>query len=145
MAPILRFAFRHLCFWLLFFAFFRLVSLIIGWNQILEIPALETLGVFWHGLRIDISAASYLFAIPLVCIPFLSCNWNQYTSAVIRNYERLMVLVCTITFAASAVIFKFWGTLLNVRALEFAMYPNQMLASVSGAQLLMILVGLMVT
>ena len=143
MAPLLRLVIKHLSFWLLFFATFRLISILLGWNNLSQGSIIETMGVFWHGIRLDLSAASYLFVIPLLCIPFLGGATHHAAKKAIQWYEQTMVAVCTLLFVAGVVIFKFWGTLLNVRALEFAMYPKEMLASVSNLQILVIIAAVL--
>ncbi|MFM7078430.1 MAG: LTA synthase family protein, partial [Bacteroidota bacterium] len=127
----------------MFFAAFRAISLLLGWSMISQRTTLETFGVFWHGIRLDLSAACYLFVIPLLCIPFLGGAIHHVAVKTIERYEQVLVAVCTLLFTTSVVIFKYWGTLLNVRALEFAMYPKEMLASVSNVQILVIVSALL--
>lgn len=108
------------------------------------IPLSEVLGVFWQGIRLDLSAAAYLFILPLLLIPFIGGNLHNQLLGWIQNYYRVVTVICTLLCLANAVIYRFWGTLLNVRALEFALYPKEMLASISNLQLILIVVALVI-
>ena len=137
----LRFALANFLFWLIVFAIFRVFMLILAsGTDGFESYTPESLGVFWHGLRLDLSTASYLFVIPLLLMPFVGGAWHSTLLSCIKNYYKIAIMLVTVMLTANLVIFRYWGTLLNVRAIEFAVYPKEMLASVSNLQSAIILV-----
>lgn len=138
----LRFALNHFIFWLCFFMSFRLLMLLLSFDFSQGLPIGEVLGVFWQGIRLDLSAAGYLFIIPLLMLPFIGGRMHNHILQWIRHYYRSVTAVCTLLCLANAVIFRFWGTMLNVRALEFALYPKEMLASISNVQTILIVVAI---
>ncbi|MFM7823345.1 MAG: hypothetical protein ACKPB3_06170, partial [Bacteroidota bacterium] len=137
----LRFAFAHFLFWLVVFAISRALMLVlISTTADFDFFSFETLGVFWHGLRLDLSMAAYLFVFPLLFIPFLGTTFHNRLIEFVNYYYKTIVAIIALLLTANLVIFRFWGTLLNVRALEFAVYPKEMLASVSNLQIAIIIV-----
>lgn len=93
----------------------------------------------YKGMNLDWSIASYLFALPLM----LTIFWTQSNHAFIYRtlsifYYSIIGLVC-IASLSNIVIFKFWGTLLNNRALAYLAQPGEAMASVSNFQLLIYL------
>lgn len=136
----LRFAIAHFLFWLIVFAISRVLMLaLISGTADLDFFSFETLGVFWHGLRLDLSTAAYLFVFPLLIIPFIGTSIHNRLIDIIRYYYQAILAIITVLLTANLIIFRFWGTLLNIRALEFAVYPKEMLASVSNMQVAIII------
>ncbi|MFM7054449.1 MAG: LTA synthase family protein [Bacteroidota bacterium] len=84
--------------------------------------------------------AAYLFVFPLLFIPFLGTTFHNRLIEFVNYYYKTIVAIIALLLTANLVIFRFWGTLLNVRALEFAVYPKEMLASVSNLQIAIIIV-----
>ena len=132
------FAFRHLIYWLTFFTIFRLLALIISWDTVSANRIGDIIGVFYQGIRLDISTLSYLFIVPILTMLFLGSRWHNQLVNFISIYGKITTFILAIFSIASLVILKFWGTLLNLRALEFTLYPEQMLASVTNLQILII-------
>ncbi|MGR6088749.1 MAG: LTA synthase family protein [Arcticibacter sp.] len=135
----LRFAFAHFLFWLIVFAVFRVFMLILTARAAdFNLFQGDTLGVFWQGIRLDLSTASYLFVLPLLLLPFVGSALHNHVLKVTKGYYSIILAITTILLSANLAIFHFWGTLLNVRALEFVVYPKEMLASVSNLQIALI-------
>lgn len=87
------------------------------------------------GFRLDISVASYLFGIPALAIIISPLRLSKRTGQLIRWYYYFITTMVTIIILANLIIFGYWGTLLNNRAIAFLSQPREALASVTGVQL----------
>ena len=64
---------------------------------------------------------------------------NNASDKLLKWYSVIIVFVMTVLSLSNIIIFKFWGTLLNNRALAYVAQPEEMLASVTNMQLFLIL------
>lgn len=100
------------------------------------------------GFRLDISVASYLFGVPALAIIFSPPSYSKKAGKLICWYYYIITSLITIIILANLVIYGYWGTLLNNRAIAFLSQPREALASVTGVQLtiyiflLILIVGL---
>ncbi len=130
---------RLLIFWIFFFTLFRLAFVIAYRN---EIPAgyfTETLFAFAIGLRMDISAACYLVAIPfmlyslaIICLRYLpkfSTNAVDVIYPLLSVYHLTLIMFCTLVSLVNICIYRYLGALLDVKFLNYIKYPKETLAS----------------
>jgi hypothetical protein len=82
---LLSFTLRLFLFWMLFFAFLRIVFML--YNQAFihteNISNLELLQVFWQALPVDIATASYILVLPVMILflgLFLPGSWVKKLS-----------------------------------------------------------------
>lgn len=140
MASYFAFTIRHFLYWLLLFPVFRLVFLIYHFPFKGDPTIVEMLSGLVTGFRLDISVASYLFGVPALVIIFSPPSFSMKSGKIIRWYYLIITTLVTIIILANLVIFGYWGTLLNNRAIAFLSQPREALASVTGIQLLLYLV-----
>lgn len=108
-------------------AFFMLVNM--GYAD--GAPFGECLLVFWHGLRLDSVAASYLLIVPLL-LAVVSCFVKKMRlEKALFFYYVPIALVMALVFAADLVLYHFWGAKMDANDLIYALKPKDMLASVS--------------
>lgn len=137
----LRYFIRVLVQYLLFFAAWRLLFLLLFFRAG---TMGEAIPAFLHGARMDLSLIGYVL-IPLWLTTVASIlrphrAWVRFTS----GYHRTLLLIFTLILAGNLTIFHFWGTLLNYRALTYLADPAEALASLSMVQRILLLPALAV-
>ena len=92
----------------------------------------EVLAAMWHGLRLDLSLASYLSAIPgllLVASAWTSAKALRWIG---RGYMALVAMIIASAFMVDLCLYEFWGFRLDATPVfYFFTSPSDALASVS--------------
>ncbi len=115
----------------IFFIFSKIVFLLYHWNQTIEAGISNLAPIFWHGLRLDISAVSYLLLLPLVW--FLICTVFKikiYYKAV-NWYFVIVLILLSLIIAIDIELYKFWGFRLDMTSTMYLKIPKEAFASVS--------------
>ncbi|MBK9336026.1 MAG: sulfatase-like hydrolase/transferase [Lewinellaceae bacterium] len=127
------FALRLYAFWLLFFAFFRL--LFVAWlreNWNADGPWAS----FWYALPLDFSMAGYLVA-PAVFLWYAGILIRPSAQPFLRyallTFHLGLLLFMVLAFTANIFIYAEWHTPLNSRAFDHFRIPGAMLDSMSAA------------
>src|SRR4249920_1919351 len=120
----LKFLFRLICLWLLFFFFFRILFLISELAGTGNAHFSELLKVFFSGFRLDLSTICYL-----ISFPFLLLVIRLFTSSKILRYLNLyfhaMVLFWFVGISLGNItLYKVWGTTINARAIFYLSQPK---------------------
>lgn len=92
-----------------------------------DVPFLACLDVLWHGLRLDITTACYLMAIP-VLLTLASCFARLPMCRILVPYYILIAIVFTMCFAVDTVLYRFWGAKPDANDLIYAAHPKEMFA-----------------
>ena len=128
----LLFWIRLWVFWLLYFALHRAVFYIYNHSFFSEYPILEQLQGFWEAIHLDFSTAGYLIALPtLLLISYV------FSIKFINRLNYLFVVLIGMISVTDTLLYHEWGYKLNAYALSFVFYPTQMMASITGYQLLL--------
>ncbi|MBL7922998.1 MAG: LTA synthase family protein [Bacteroidia bacterium] len=97
---------------------------------------------FVYGFRLDLSAISYLVAIPaLLWLAYLLLH-KKWLIQLIHGINQLFLLLTISLLLGNLGIYEAWGTLLNARALSFLQDPEGITASLTTMQLILQLSGL---
>lgn len=125
---------RLLCFWLLFFAAFRLWFVFWFSAKWSSQSGGQVWAAFWHALPLDLSTVGYLLALPLLFAPILSSIRLQKfpVEKVFFWYNVLLISVLVFVFGANVFLYEEWQTLLNNRAIAYMRSPAALLDSMSG-------------
>ena len=133
---------QHYLYWLVFFLVFRIAFLLISPALPPDTDTTEMLSALYKGLRLDWSIASYIFTVPLLSTIFMSPSNHQLVRKINIVYHAAVIAMLSLSSIANIVIFKFWGTLLNNRALAYLAQPGEAMASASNMELLIYFVVL---
>jgi phosphoglycerol transferase MdoB-like AlkP superfamily enzyme len=126
-------------FWLIFFVFARLFFIFTHFGEASQFSTGTILATFLHGIKLDISAISYIMSIPmLVLIPgvYFAGNWYRHF---IKWYSYLIIVISSIIIVADTFIYRYWGYRLDYSALQYLNTPKEVLASVNTLQLSIII------
>jgi len=102
---------------------------------------------FIHGIRLDLSAASYIVALPFLIWLMTGFIHRDFLHRIFHFLFYVFTSVAALTGFINLIVYHVWGTLFNARALAFAAQPKEMLASLNSIQLIvapMILIALVI-
>jgi phosphoglycerol transferase MdoB-like AlkP superfamily enzyme len=91
----------------------------------------EWAGVIWHGLRLDMSAASYLLAIPLVIMTLLCFFEFRFTRIFLQVYNYILLFLVLFLGIVDMELYSWWGIKLDVSPLIYLKTPKEAAASVN--------------
>lgn len=137
----IHFLIRLFLFWLVLFTLARTALLVLmttmpGTGNLEGFPF-----SFLYGLRTDLSAISYLLAIPTMLFFIASLSKNKIWAKVLNGINILLIYVSLLLILSNLGVYKGWGTLINARAISFIQDPAGIIASLSTIQL----TGLIIT
>lgn len=135
------FFFRYTAFWLLFFLLCRTMFMLYHANLAKGLSLNTIGGVIIHGLRIDLSTAGYLGAIPFLLWNIHSLFPGALTKKLISAYSAFMLLLVALITTSDLQIYQIWGTKLNAQAIGYLKYPKEAMASMSSSPIVL-LVGI---
>lgn len=130
------FPFRLFIFWMLCFTLFRVLFIfsILFFKPEAEYD--EAIKIFFYGLRLDASVTAYLSAIP-VLIWIISIFMNKSgLLKVAKIFTMVFIVPVVIIQLSNIMLYRSWGTLINSRALAFALQPVEMFASLTTLQII---------
>lgn len=130
-------------FWLLFFAFNRLLFLLYYQHLINAdgIRISEAAAVFRHAIQLDMSTAAYLLFLPFIlgCIQLF--KKADFLNTIMAIYHFAVILLYSIINAAELGLYGEWKTKLSYKALAYLRQPAEIFNTVSTLEFLL-LIGL---
>jgi phosphoglycerol transferase MdoB-like AlkP superfamily enzyme len=135
--------FKYLLFWLLLFAFYRLLFIIVYHR--LCIPdvgsAREALSAFYYALKLDLSMMTYLTLGPMIVSFFWIFFPKNWLSKIIDGLTILNIIVYSFIAFGEIGIYNEWRTKLNYKALAYLEHPQEVFNSISTTTFLLLLAG----
>jgi phosphoglycerol transferase MdoB-like AlkP superfamily enzyme len=116
---------------LAFFLFSKILFLVYHIGLTSEAGLSDALKIFYHGLRLDLSASAYLMLIPFLLLIVSSIIRKDIFKAVIPWYNGVIVIVLSLIIVADLELYKYWGFRLDVTPLLYIKTPKEAMASVS--------------
>ncbi|HEX3008750.1 MAG TPA: sulfatase-like hydrolase/transferase, partial [Bacteroidales bacterium] len=116
---------------LAFFLFSKILFLVYHIGLTREAGFPDALKIFYHGLRLDLSASAYLMLIPFLLLIVSSIIRKDIFKAVIPWYNGVIVIVLSLIIVADLELYKYWGFRLDVTPLLYIKTPKEAMASVS--------------
>jgi hypothetical protein len=121
---------RFFLFWILFFVLLRIVFLIYFFKLSLLVIN-DWLGIFLHGLRLDLAITGYLCLFPLFILIFSNWIVSNWPLFVIKVYSIVLVIFNAILSISDLGIFKEWGYRMDASPILYLANPQDAFASVS--------------
>jgi phosphoglycerol transferase MdoB-like AlkP superfamily enzyme len=127
-------------FWVLVFFVNRLVFVLYFIKDFKVAGIKNTLLSFIYGLRLDFSAAAYLFTLPfLVFIMQMFFRKNFYTTF-LKIYTCVFLFLISLVSAGDLGIYESWGTRLNMRAISMLAYPTEAYMSMGSSPIVILII-----
>jgi phosphoglycerol transferase MdoB-like AlkP superfamily enzyme len=122
------YALAILAFWLMYFAFWRLVFICYQLAGTAEISVAPFLGAFINGLRLDFSQASYAATLGFA----LQAIWWGSAAArkhILNSAQLLLIFIFTALNVSNLELYRHWGFHVDSSVLVYFASPAEMLAS----------------
>lgn len=118
--------------WILIFQLFRLFFLFYQHDKSQHLPAALIPQIALHGLKMDLSFACYLIAIPTLLLAFTANKWKWYLTF-LTYYSAFTALLVGLLLVSDLEVFRAWGFRLDTTPLAYLVTPKEAWASVSGS------------
>lgn len=137
------FLLKYLSFWLLYFIFSRFLFIIFHLKSG-NFSFFDIISAYYYGLKLDISAATYLVIIPaiLFCIKSIFYKANSFIEKSIKYYTKILIILISILVIADLHLYYFWGFRINKSAISYLINPQEVFASISIFSIFIDLVGI---
>jgi phosphoglycerol transferase MdoB-like AlkP superfamily enzyme len=140
---------KYYLFWIVLFLSQKLMFMAFNFHESFQLSISEWLGVLWHGLRLDMSAAAYLVVIPVIFISLLSFFDMRYTRSFLKIYNYFFLLIIVYLGVVDMELYSYWGFKLDITPLVYLKTPKEAAASLSfleiGFLILMLIVIYFIT
>ncbi len=136
----IQFLFIYFGFWVAFFLTARLLFL--GYHIAdTKLLTLETLvGVFWNGIRMDMSMAGYLSLIPFLWVTFFRWIKKSIFERVLYGFTLTLVFILTFLSVIDMEVYNVWNYRLDATPLEYLNSPKEAFASVKSSPVIRLLI-----
>lgn len=124
-------------FFVIYFILTRFIFLAYHADFTNELDSTTLFSIPFFGLRLDLSAASYLSLVPLVLITASVWLSNRITKNILNTYTYVLVFVVNVLFLFDIGLYRTWGMRLDTTPLMYINTPKEMFASVPS----LVLVG----
>ncbi|RAK00415.1 phosphoglycerol transferase MdoB-like AlkP superfamily enzyme [Larkinella arboricola] len=131
-----------------------LVTYLLGWtgwlalNRILflwyqpqtsQLDSSTLLGVFAHGLRMDLSTAGYLTVLPALLITLLPNGPHRQLATTLHLLTFVELVLVTLIGVADLEVFRTWGFHLDITPLHYLKSPREAAASVASSPIFLLI------
>lgn len=130
------FLIRYFCLWLLYFLVAKVLFLLFNANLTALLSPSEVAQVFFHGLKMDLSAAAYLSLLPGVMLA-LSFFFPAVAFRVIRIYTCVALPLVTLIVLGDMSLYPAWESRIDQQVFPYLSDPLAVFRSVSVPQLLL--------
>jgi len=129
---------KNILFWILLFAFTRLLYLLFNVAFLRDIDFVSIIAVFWHALPLDISTACYLMLIPVLLITIQSIYPMRWLDIVFKAYVFIFVFIFCSIITFEIGVYPEWKTKLHYKALLYLLHPGEILRTAQTWQLIVL-------
>jgi len=122
-------------FWLLFFTMAKILFLVINMNSTAELGFTTILGVFVHGLKLDLSMSGYCTLLIMVLWLLTSLFYSKIHFRVFNITSYILIGFLALLSILDARLYHYWGFKLDLTAFGFLSTPKEAAASVQTSDL----------
>ncbi len=120
---------KHLLFWMLFFVLSRSVFVIYNFSRIKSEGLMEILRSYVHGAYLDLSATSYLMAIPFLLLLAWTLSRSNVLLIINTWFHYLFIFICSLIAITELSLYDEWGTKMSMKALSYLAHPDEVIKS----------------
>lgn len=103
----------------------------------------DVFNVLAHGLVMDVSVSSYFMFIPGLIL-LLSVFFLKGLKNVLKVYLAIVSFFCSLVILPDLVLYGFWGIRMDATVFNYLSSPEEVVASVSWGQVLLVILGVIV-
>ena len=122
---------RYFLFWLIYFLMSKLIFLLYNYNLSASLSSSEIMGIFFHGLKMDLSMVSYLMLIPGILLSFSFLISPKLYSNIFKGYTFLLLIFITFINLLDLGLYPHWGTRVGISAFDYIGDPEGFTSSIT--------------
>lgn len=131
-------------FWLVFFTVQQVLFLAFNFGHWKAVSFSHVMASFLHSISMNISAISYLLALPFLLIHIFGLmRKDKWIGPFVYAFMMILSIINLIICTADIGLFNAWSSKINSKALYYLLFPDTAVATVEGGYNYM-LVGLLV-
>ncbi|MCX6234281.1 MAG: sulfatase-like hydrolase/transferase [Bacteroidetes bacterium] len=133
-------------FWILFFAFARVIFLVYHARLLAEEHTgfLHTLASFWYALKLDAATTCYILVFPFLLLVVQSLYSPPWLNVINKIYTAVVLFVYSLITTAELGIYFEWKTKLHYKALMYLMHPKEIYDSAETSTFIILLAILII-
>ncbi len=116
---------------LLYFVLARLIFLTFHFSKTNSLEGYDVLKTFLYGLRMDLSATSYIVVLPFLLLLFSIFIPKKTVHILLKTYSIFIFITINLFLLIDVVLYKSWGVRIDSTLLNYINTPKMMLASIS--------------
>ncbi|HCY43342.1 MAG TPA: hypothetical protein DHV48_18730 [Prolixibacteraceae bacterium] len=128
---------QYFLFWMIFFLIAKALFLVWNFETTSQLTVAEILGIFWHGLKMDVSTACYLLLLPGLLLACRVILPSVFANRFIYIYTLIFLVVASALVVLDLGLYPHWGTRVNVTIFNYIGDPVAIGASVSFSDVLL--------
>jgi hypothetical protein len=121
--------FRQYLFWMLFFAFGRLLFMLYHFRELKGIPFSEYAFTFIKAIFLDNSTTCYFLSFSFLFLLVHQFLRNRLFAHINRVYSYVLIIIVSIIVSAEFELYSEWGSKLNYKALTYLENPSEIFRS----------------
>lgn len=104
--------------------------------QAAQASAAEWLAVLINGLKLDVTVAGYITALPLLIAGIALWIPGRYWRFAMKGYLLIIAFVAAAAFSGNLALYEYWAFPLDSSVLQYLASPQEAMASVTAGQLI---------
>jgi phosphoglycerol transferase MdoB-like AlkP superfamily enzyme len=133
----------NLLFWMVVFAFQRVVFIIYNLDGIAGLAPGQILQSWWIALRMDLATTAFLMTLPLLLVMAGFFTRTKVLPLMANISTILLLLLVVVTATVDTGLYSNWGSKLNERAVFYAVAPGESMKALNAVPVwLFVLIGL---
>ena len=126
---------QYLLFLILAFTIERTAFLVANHSAAAQSSFPEILSTYIHAFHLDLSAACYILALPLILLSFQLFFKKKWSDHLLSGYTLLVIIVLVFTALGNILLYQEWDTKLNYKIWAYLKNPMEMVRSATWIQL----------
>ena len=134
---------KYFLFWIIYFVVSKLIFLIYNYDLTKSLSFSEISGIFFQGLKMDLSMAGYLMLIPGIVLSFSFIMSPAILNGIFKIYTILLLLIITFLNLLDLGLYPHWGTRVAITAFDYIGDPQGFTSSITWKDVLAALILVM--
>jgi phosphoglycerol transferase MdoB-like AlkP superfamily enzyme len=137
----IKFLFTYFSFWVVYFLSARIIFLSyhIADTKLLTIETLY--GVFFNGIRMDLSMAAYLSVFPFFWVSFSNFIKKSIFQNTIFSYTFIMIFIVNFITVIDCEVYNIWAYRIDATPLMYLKTPKEAFASIKSSPILQLCIS----
>jgi len=127
---------KYFLFWVIYLTAFKILFVVFNYGAVADLPAADFIGIFTHGIIMDLSVAGYFTILPGLIFSLGFLFTSRISAYLLKYYTLLVLIVLTFLGLTDVGIYGPWGNRLNAQILTYLETPGGVFASLNWFQLI---------